>query len=531
MKLTVQSKLGTKLGIGQPVGVLRPQESKTVDVSANELERIAPQLTRLQAAGYITFEAYNDPNATNPELDTQFMTAEDVYAAVSVAMPVSLAGTDPIVVSAGPNYTVSITPASQTDAGSFSASDKTRLDALIDPCASTVYVFSEADLPTPVGGVITLVSGLIYQLMASIVLTPGNRIVTPSDVNIVGVAPNVTRIEGNIDAALLTVTTPGPNGGGRMRFIEVKNTNTGASARAMAVTSASAVMRVSDTLLYGPSGALYVTGTSGLQFFNSSLTATLAGVDVVRIDGSGPISFDYCQSVHTGVTGNHINITAGATVASMLVLRHAFVFFTAAQYGIRFDATATITNRVSLESIIRAVAAGTINLGWTQGTPKWTTLSVESMPDSAVMGGAYATGPFTVAFSASDTFTLVAPTVGTPWVVDDDTERFSLVSTANGRLKYTGTTKRRVSIAAGVTVSKSGTTTASSVAVFINNVIHASSESISDVTTRTTTIVAMPSLHVLSPNDEIDLRISNNDTTDSYTITRASLTITAGNIS
>lgn len=63
--LTVTNKTASRLPTGQYIGILSPNQVKTVDITPNELELSKNTLVRLQAAGKLDFVV--SPTASNSD--------------------------------------------------------------------------------------------------------------------------------------------------------------------------------------------------------------------------------------------------------------------------------------------------------------------------------------------------------------------------------------------------------------------------------------------------------------------------------
>lgn len=485
----------------------------------------------------------------SPDNTTTYLRADGTWATPAGTGVTSVSGTAPINVTAGADPVVSLNAAGVTNAYLATMADQTfkgnvsggaavpddltvteMRDALGIYPDPAVVVYTEADFPAAVAGVITLAASTVYEIKAIVTLTTGNRIEIPATSALVGVTAGVSQIVGSYNGDL--VKSIGTAGTVRYDSVRIQNNSTGASSYAVNHAVASSTQLHLSSVFIGGQGAYRCTASVGVSSSLSSYTQINASGNALDIDGGGSFGFDRCSTVCFGSSANHIRLRATATVDIITVQDHSFVASAATQTGIKNDGL-TLTNRVILTSLLPQGAntgTFTVNSGWTQGTARWHVNNVTGLPDSAAIGAADLTTPVTVVVSSSATYYDVGSTpASTVWALDSDVERFALRATTgvqNGELEYTAVAQRRGLIVGGVSVRRDTGATALGcrVAVFIDGVLHSSSVASADITNRLSSIQIAPSIHVFSSTPtRIKLAIMNEDDTTDLYVERANI--------
>lgn len=404
---------------------------------------------------------------------------------------------------------------------------------LTDPDGGTtvwpvVDVYAEADFPDASGGMITLASSTVYRVLASITLTTGNRIVCPAGTTILGVTAAKSKIIGDVNGSLISQS--GTTGTSRFDALTIQNNNAGTSSAALETSASGGTIILINVLATAGQSAIKNTASTSLTSFLSTFTATNASASVIDVQTGGSFYFTASNTAATGANTNHFRLRVGATI-STLTIGTSFGWLTYGANGIGIlNDGATISTRVKLQNIVtQGTQTGTFtpNSGWSQATVGWHVNDTTGLPDSSAIGASNATSPFLVPISGAGTWTTLTPAVGTPWVLDSDSERFDMVSDTTGQLRMLANKPRRVLVTGAANLDKTGGTVSASLAVFIDGVIHTPSISTFDVTNRTASQQVIASIHLTAANMTFDLRLRNNDNADDITVESAGLSVAA----
>lgn len=390
-----------------------------------------------------------------------------------------------------------------------------------------VLVYTSADLPAPQVGVITGTPNTIYRLMGVVPLPAGVRLVLSATNCLVGTYAGACQLVGDVDAPLVTISGAGASAA-RIHGVSIINNNAGASAVAMRVNEPTVTLDAAHVSLHGYARALVLDAASSVSLHTCRFSSTHATNACIQINSSGYTIIETCRTAPTGATASHIELAAGGTVSYVSISHLFFEMATVTQVGLLYSG-ATINRRVELYQVERLGAAGVVNSGWDQGTPRFHTTAVETLPDSTLVGASDTTTPFVVPIS-SNAYTPLQPAVGTPWALDADSERFSLVSAATGQLQFLDTENRRVVVNGSATLEKTGTVVGTRIAVYVNGALHLPSVAYSEVGNRPVTLVCPTSVHVATPGMTFELRVLNEDNLDDYTVQNAELSVFGANI-
>lgn len=387
-----------------------------------------------------------------------------------------------------------------------------------------VLVYDEGDLPPPVGNVITGAAGVVYELMTEVTLTAGRRLVLPPSSALIGASPVACKLVGDVDGSLVTVS--GAAERCRIDGVSITNANAGASARAVEFASAGSTLIMQNVRATAAQAGLYLTAIGDIYGLLSVFSVS-AGSPVDISAGCTAKAFIDCRTVSTVAGGGHFRLRNGAAIASLTIRDHVCVASAANQKGVLQEG-ATIASQVSAEDwTTEGANAGTFSpndANWSQATPGWIVRSVDGLLDSSAIGGSYFdNAAVLVPISAAGTWTPIAPAVGTPWVLESDSERFELVSAANGQIRYIGRKTRRFLVAGAMTLSKAGSTVSASMGIFVNGALHTPTKITSDVGTRLVALTCAPGIIVLNTNDTVDVRVRNNDNDNDFTVSDVSL--------
>ena len=397
--------------------------------------------------------------------------------------------------------------------------------AQVRAAPNEVIVRSEACLPAPVAGVITLAANTIYSVFGVVTLTPGNSIVSPATTLVRGRLALLDQIVGDVNGPLVSYVDAVSTDKFDLRNLGLQNTNTGASSTALTANAPNGTLRIEQCRVVGGLHGLALTACASASLLSTAFTAANGG-DALRVSGTVvAIAADLSSFQTSGVNGNGISILAGATVTTLTVTQTGFVLLAVTSAGIRKDPAATVTTVY----VTRAVpfGVGTLNAGWDQGTLGWTVQASPPLPDSVAGGGSTITTglDFTRAFAASGTYYDVTDGLA-HYALNPGSERFSLVSNVNGEIRYIGTKTRRFLLQGMVNASKAGTAVIGDVTLAVGGAPVAASSAQVQVDTRINAFPTMPVVVLLAPNDTIKVQIKNETNTNSFTIHTAGITVT-----
>lgn len=382
------------------------------------------------------------------------------------------------------------------------------------PFGSTVYVEKKADLPTPVAGVITLVSGTTYHFTASVDLG-ADRLTTTVGGTIVlrGMGSVATTLSTSSASALVTadaelyvvgITLENDSGPvfsytgttGTGVTIEECVINNGA-ADTFAGVAGSTLLLVHDVAWVGAQTGVLVSGTwitatmSLLSFRN--MTAGAVFVDVAAGASFTTFNLLASQLLRTDPTHTSLRVDAAVSPSQLgVVLNTAFSGPGTSVSGI--SPASSGWNFTANPGIADSVAAGTIQFS---NNPTETAI--------AVLDDWYAV-THSVAFS-----------------LDAASERFELDAGPPEVLRYTGRETRRFVITIGTALEAPSSNKLFEIRVVRNGVDIAAS----DFTLEYKTSLRSGShsfLVSLSTDDELAIQVRNRTDTTNVVIVEASMT-------
>lgn len=385
---------------------------------------------------------------------------------------------------------------------------------------ATVDVFTEADFPAPVAGVITLAVNTTYVLRGAVTLTPGNRIVMPPATSIRGSLTTSDSLSGNYAGSLITVTGAGS---GNTFFLRctISNTSTNAAAVTVEVNAASGTVifdasrvnsnyvavKVQTSSNFGTIGSTFVAGTYGIQFIGAT--------SATKIDSS--------SVVVTAANGVCISFGATSVVPIITLLLTGVVTTLANQFGVVFTPGAS-----TMDAFVQRLVffgPGTLNSGWDQTNMYWHVMDTPGLEDSTYGGGSSLTGTptLTVTITTQSAWVPVSQTSVNAYVLDSGSERFSLVSQETGEIQFAGKPgeKIKVFIQGSVSVSKlsGGGSAICELGVYYNDALLTSTVTTIDTSNGVfRNLTTQGVLQSFTTGDRVRLAIRNTTNTDDFVV-------------
>lgn len=376
-----------------------------------------------------------------------------------------------------------------------------------------MLVRSLGDLPTPVGGVITLEAGKTYQVCGLVDISP-NSLVLGDRTTLSGGAPATDGIS-----------------------------STGFAASAMISAGAGTNTLVEGLQLSSPGGVLFdvdLGGTGTISMFELLLTgcASLGTVqNFVRFTGHlvgiGSNQDGWTiQGTNEDVLWTNMRVSnnlgtftlfkvpdASGTVCRNMIFETGIVDLDAGQTGFDFPdpASGLIVNRGLIDSVFFsgvgdpiAIGLGKITkatIGWwiTMSPPLVTSVSIGGAGYSLIGGAGNSTGAL-----VAGTFVPI-PSAPSPFVASASNERFS--ASAAGVLTHTGIDPIQVKITVSVSVDMTGAGTNNfGCAVYLNGLLVPNSEQTSQVSSAgsATSAITTSAVVTLNQGDTLQGVIRNN---------------------
>lgn len=384
------------------------------------------------------------------------------------------------------------------------------------PFGNMVFVERKADLPTPVGGRITLVSGKVYYFTASVDLGT-DRLTVAAGGTIILVGPSRTGIalETSSASALIECT-----GGLTANGIKLKNDGgpvldiTGSAGAGVALEDVAIENGAAD-LVTGVAGSTalilrtvgYVLSQSGIQINGAW--------DLALIDGVGFFGMS------AGAV--FVDVLAGASFNVFNLLSTQFSKSDPTHTGLRVNVAATVVAQATVSGCTFS-GAGTNVSGITTATVGWSFRSNSGLADSASAGSLRFTG------NATETAIAVAnewyDITHTPdFDLDAASERFAFDAGPPEILQHTGEETRRFAISLhGTLEAASGSNKTYQVRVLRNGVEIEASVYVLDFKAALKS-ASHSFLVALSQDDELRFQVRN--TTDTTNVVVVEFGVTA----
>jgi hypothetical protein len=396
------------------------------------------------------------------------------------------------------------------------------IDGLDITLPNEVVVLSEADLPAPVSGVITLAADTVYMVRGTVTLTPGNRISAVARSSIQGRISTIDQIIGNYAGSLLSFLEPVSSNTFDIRNITVQNTNAAVSS-AVEVNAPNGTLRIEQCRVIGAADGLLITACGNLAMYSSSFFGG-AGYDGLHINGTlTAVASSICAYYTSGGGGSGFHIEG--TVQTLTLDTNGFITSSPTDYGLRVEPGASLNTAYVARAI--PFGPGTFNDGWSQATVGWTVSASPPLSDSVSGGGSTA--------AVGVDFTMAFPIIGTyyditdgaaRYTLDPGTERFTLVSGVNGEVRYVGKQPRRFLLQSLVSIEKTGGAATCRFCMTLNGAVIPQTVVIMEVSTTAVVVPTLPVLVTLATNDVVRIRAANYSNTNSATIHSAGITVT-----
>jgi hypothetical protein len=383
---------------------------------------------------------------------------------------------------------------------------------------NAIAVTELSDLPTPVGGDITLVENTLYYFLGEIDIG-ANRIVCRQNTPIVGRQARIDSIVGN-NATELILFDQTAGLGFLMQNLTVAQSGSGHAIHVDSGAGINCIIRevnllgelhvddcgavLLDTVLVLPGSTVHFTGTVG------DLLIKLGGF----------VGF-------SGVSS--INMDATSAFGTVLIRESQFITVTGST-GIYLDASATLTKGELSNTVFSGV--GTFIDGFEKASDEWFFLSNTGLEDSRDRGTAQWQGSAaTVDLPDAAAWRTISDGGSSIIYGDGANEKWELTDTATGELTYNGFQAKGFIVAASITFRRStGQAIEVEFAIADGGVIDAASVTAAVAGISYTTVTIPMVIVTLGPADFCGLRVRNVDAsnpTNDIDVTSAILTVIA----
>jgi hypothetical protein len=386
-----------------------------------------------------------------------------------------------------------------------SSSALQRIDSLEDVSSSQYFVFvdSKADLPTPSGGVITLLANYTYYFTTTVDLT-GDRLVAGQNTTILGGSSENCRIK-----------------------------STGLTATAL-ITSAYSLPMRNITIeaaiglnLNGSGTATAALDWAGVNFTDCATVGTIANYSnfimtdcallnsaKMTFDGTiGTIGFNQC--LFSGVASQKsVIVAATCTITRRFRMTYSAVSTPSGGTGIDFSTSASVPVESYILDTVNFSGAGTATTGVTYLDNKALFTNCKGIKNSSAITNYYMSDNATVTDVISTAVPLKVAGTTTGSAI---TQKFSLT---NNRATYTGGITRDFKITAVASLTASAQSLQIGFYVAKNGAVLNESEMY--ITTNASAraeSVAIQTITELVPNDYVEIFVENDTNNTDVTVT------------
>jgi hypothetical protein len=383
---------------------------------------------------------------------------------------------------------------------------------------NAIVVTELSDLPTPVGGDITLVEDTLYYFLGEIDLV-ANRIICGQNTPIVGRQSRVDSIIGNNATELILFDKT--NGQGF--FVQNLTLTQSGAGHSVHVASGAGInclirnMTITGEIHIEDCGAVLME--SVLMFPGSQLLLTgTVGDLLIKLGG------------FIGSSGvSSLNMAATSSFGTILIRESQFITVTGST-GIDLDASATLTKGELSNTVFSGV--GTFIDGFEKASDEWFFLSNTGLEDSRDRGTAQWQGSAaTVDLPDAAAWRTISDGGSSIIYGDGANEKWELTDTATGELTYNGFQAKGFIVAASITFRRStGQSIEVEFAIADGGVIDLASVTAAVAGISYTTVTIPMVIVTLGPADFCGLRVRNVDAsnpTNDIDVTSAILTVIA----
>jgi hypothetical protein len=383
---------------------------------------------------------------------------------------------------------------------------------------NAIVVTELSDLPTPVGGDITLVEDTLYYFLGEIDLV-ANRIICGQNTPIVGRQSRVDSIIGNNATELILFDKT--NGQGF--FVQNLTLTQSGAGHSVHVASGAGInclirnMTITGEIHIEDCGAVLME--SVLMFPGSQLLLTgTVGDLLIKLGG------------FIGSSGlSSVEFAATAAFGTVLIRESQFITVPGST-GIYLDASATLTKGELSNAVFSG--AGTFIDGFTKATDEWLFFSNTGLEDSRDRGTAQWQGSAaTVDLPDAAAWRTISDGGINITYGDGANEKWELTDTDTGELTYNGFQAKGFIVAASITFKRtSGQAIEVEFAIADGGVIDPSSITAAVAGVSFTTVTIPMVIVTLGPADFCGLRVRNVDAsnpTNDIDVTSSILTVIA----
>lgn len=379
---------------------------------------------------------------------------------------------------------------------------------------SIVFIGTEADLPAPSGGVITLESGKIYKIMNAITLT--NRLACTGSCSIEGTNSLSLGLTYNGSSPLLTVT-------GGLRLHNIQLVNTGGGKCIDLTATAFTITNITDSIISNGAADTFVgvAGALGL-LMSGSLWAGTDGFSVSNAWISIVLSTVGWNGL-SSPTATLLKINSDVTATIIELTQNQYITAAVGQTALNID-TAVLPTTLGLvaTSVFNGpgiyIDAGGVN----STTIGWKFSGNASVKDSASIGSINITdNALVTTINTLDVWEEINATL--PWNLGALAERFEL-DTDNRSLKYIGKETIRCNAYMDATVEGAANNKSYQIRMVRNGGEEASSLFPLDFRTTPVNASHMHEME-LNTNDTMKLQIRNRTDTTNVTVSYTQISI------
>jgi len=392
------------------------------------------------------------------------------------------------------------------------------------PSSDIVFVYSKGDLPTPVGGVITLDASKLYSFQAIVDLGTDRIDVNGSVLR--GVQARSTGVTTD-NAGAAVFTTAGAN---ILDFYIENPSGPGFDLEGQIVVVANC--RIQGCASVGRIGDCAL----GFQVFRVVTVGCQDGIDVDGTIGTGDIDTVSFISAAGAASYIGIDFTANANLDYLRVNNNNFLLNNAADQAFELDAAATLGNGLPgffVENSLQG--AGSAFGGTDQTDVRWRFTANGGIPDSDVVGNLlFFDNPTPTVISVSGTYVNIGTGATSPpheaYTLDTLSERFSLQGTfPNQVLQYDGLRTETFNLTYNIVLEKVGGGTPNLSARIVKNGAPIAKTARSVGVAGAESSLSLSTLVLLSTGDTVTFEVANLSSTTNIIVRAANLLLTKSN--